>query len=87
LIARTVSCDGGPEFRVKIDHARDRLDQHIRLEALPSAIVDVWVAYHYWKNKFGLDDSNPANGVCFTAGVNNHSRAEAPLYSGISVKF
>lgn len=49
--------------------------------------VDVWVAYRYWENKFGLDDGNPANGVCFTAGVNNHSCTEKSLYSGITVKF
>ncbi len=50
--------------------------------------VDVWVAYRYWENKFGLDDSNPTNGVCFTAaGVNNKSCTEKSLYSGVSVKF
>jgi hypothetical protein len=52
-----------------------------------SHFVDVWVAYRYWDNKFGLDGSNPANGVCFTAGVNNHTCTENSLYSGISVKF
>ncbi|MBR1222752.1 hypothetical protein JQ557_32455 [Bradyrhizobium sp. U87765 SZCCT0131] len=50
--------------------------------------VDVWVAYRYWENKFGLDDGNPANGVCFFAnGVNNKSCTEKSLYSGVSVKF
>src|SRR4030081_2503684 len=41
--------------------------------------VDVWVAYRYWENKFGLDDRNVANGVCFTNGVNNHSCTEKSL--------
>lgn len=52
-----------------------------------SHFADVWVAYRYWHNKFGLDDSNPANAVCFTAGVNNRSCTESSLYSGITVKF
>jgi hypothetical protein len=49
--------------------------------------VDLWVAYRYWENKFGLDDGNPANGVCFTNGVNNRSCTEKSLYSGVTVKF
>ncbi|MFT4120875.1 MAG: hypothetical protein QM712_29425 [Bradyrhizobium sp.] len=49
--------------------------------------VDVWVAYRYWQNKFGLDDNNPANSTCFTAGVNNHSCTERSLSTGVSVKF
>lgn len=50
--------------------------------------VDVWVAYRYWENKFGIDDSNPANGTCFFAnGTNNKSCTEKSLYSGVSVKF
>jgi hypothetical protein len=49
--------------------------------------VDVWVAYRYWENKFGLDDGNVANGVCFTGGVNNRSCTEKSLYSGVTVKF
>jgi hypothetical protein len=49
--------------------------------------VDVWVAYRYWENKFGLDDANVANGVCFTAGINNRSCTEKSLYSGVTVKF
>lgn len=52
-----------------------------------SHFVDVWVAYRYWKNKFGLDDSNPANAVCYTGGANNHSCTESSLYTGVSVKF
>lgn len=50
--------------------------------------VDVWVAYRYWKNKFGLDDGNVNNRTCFTAaGVNNGSCTEKSLYAGVSVKF
>lgn len=53
-----------------------------------SHLVDVWVAYRYWENKFGLDDSNPKNRVCFFAnGTNNGSCTEKTLYSGLSVKF
>ncbi|MHC2518943.1 hypothetical protein [Bradyrhizobium diazoefficiens] len=53
-----------------------------------SHYMDVWVAYRYWQNKFGLNDSNPANTVCFTAaGANNHSCTERSLYSGVTVKF
>lgn len=57
-----------------------------------SHFVDVWVAYRYWENKFGLDDKNTANGVCFfnagtAAATNNKSCTEKSLYSGISIKF
>jgi hypothetical protein len=48
--------------------------------------VDVWVAYRYWKNKFGLDAANSA--VCnITPGRSNGSCTEESLYSGITVKF
>jgi hypothetical protein len=51
-----------------------------------SHFVDVWVAYRYWQNKFGLDhNTSPA---CLAApGVSNHSCTESSLYSGITVKF
>jgi hypothetical protein len=50
--------------------------------------LDLWVAYRYWENKFGLDDGNRANLVCYTAGgVNNKSCTEKSLYSGVTVKF
>jgi hypothetical protein len=52
-----------------------------------SQLVTTWVAYRYWANKFGLDDSNPANGVCYTNGVNNHSCTESTVYAGVTVKF
>jgi hypothetical protein len=51
-----------------------------------SHFVDVWVAYRYWQNKFGLDHNNSA--VCnVSPGVSNHSCTESSLYSGITVKF
>ena len=51
-----------------------------------SHFVDVWVAYRYWQNKFGLD--HKLSGVCNVApGVSNNSCTEKSLYSGITVKF
>jgi len=52
-----------------------------------SQLVQVFVAYRYWENKFGRDDNDPANRVCYASGVNNSSCAEKSLYSGITVKF
>jgi hypothetical protein len=52
-----------------------------------SQLVQVFVAYRYWENIFGHDDSDPANRVCFAAGVNNRSCAEKSVYSGVTVKF
>jgi hypothetical protein len=49
--------------------------------------VDTWVAYRYWQNKFGLDDSNVNNPVCYTNGVNNHSCTEKSVAAGVTVKF
>jgi hypothetical protein len=55
-----------------------------------SHFVDVWVAYRYWQNKFGLDH-NAENFVCnqFIGGAiqSTHSCTESSLYSGITVKF
>ena len=52
--------------------------------------VDVWVAYRYWQNKFGLDH-NAAPGVCTAVigGVlqSTNSCTEQSLYSGVTVKF
>jgi hypothetical protein len=53
--------------------------------------VDVWVAYRYWQNKFGLDH-NAELGVCNATLPNGtiastHSCTESSLYSGITVKF
>ena len=51
-----------------------------------SHFVDVWVAYRYWQNKFGLDHSNST--VCnVTPGVSNNSCTESSLYAGITAKF
>ena len=51
-----------------------------------SHFVDVWVAYRYWQNKFGLDHAKSV--VCnVSPGVSNNSCTEESLYSGISVKF
>jgi hypothetical protein len=51
-----------------------------------SHFVDVWVAYRYWQNKFGLDHS--FSPTCTLApGVSNHTCTESSLYSGITVKF
>jgi hypothetical protein len=49
-----------------------------------SHFADIWVAYRYWQNKFGLDHNvHPA---C-VAPATNHSCTESSLYSGITVKF
>jgi hypothetical protein len=51
-----------------------------------SHFVDVWVAYRYWQNKFGIDHKTSA--ICNVApGVSNNSCTESSLYSGITVKF
>ncbi|MGY3590303.1 hypothetical protein ACVIGB_010114 [Bradyrhizobium sp. USDA 4341] len=53
-----------------------------------SHFIDTFVAYRYWKNKFGLDGNNPANGVCFFAnGTSNRSCSEQTVYTGVSMKF
>jgi hypothetical protein len=55
-----------------------------------SHFVDVWVAYRYWQNKFGLDHSAPsiACGAVVNS-VNSPSGActESSVYTGITVKF
>ncbi|WP_316228236.1 MULTISPECIES: hypothetical protein [unclassified Bradyrhizobium] len=53
-----------------------------------SHLVDVWVAYRYWQNKFGLDH-NAMPGVCTVAatGQSTNSCTEKTVYSGITVKF
>jgi hypothetical protein len=53
-----------------------------------SHFVDLWVAYRYWQNKFGLDH-NATPGVCTLAanGRSTNSCTESSLYSGITVKF
>jgi hypothetical protein len=49
-------------------------------------MVDTWVAYRYWQNKFGLDH-NAAPGVCTVNGVSTNSCTEETLYAGVTVKF
>jgi hypothetical protein len=51
--------------------------------------VDVWVAYRYWQNKFGLDHNRAfaCTAVVGGATVTNGSCTESSLYSGITVKF
>jgi hypothetical protein len=46
-------------------------------------LVDVWVAYRYWQNKFGLDHT--AAPQCINA--NAGSCTESSLYTGVTVKF
>jgi hypothetical protein len=51
--------------------------------------LDVWVAYRYWQNKFGLDHDN-APGVCTIAGPgtpSTNSCTESSVYTGVTVKF
>jgi hypothetical protein len=48
--------------------------------------VDLWVAYRYWQNKFGIDHN--ASTVCnVSPGVSNNSCTESTVYGGITVKF
>src|ERR1700730_5846669 len=53
-----------------------------------SLFVDVWVAYRYWQNKFGLDH-NATPGVCTLAatGASTHTCTESSLYAGVTLKF
>src|SRR6266851_3418305 len=53
-----------------------------------SHFVDVWVAYRYWQNKFGLDH-NASPGVCtiFATGQSTNSCTESTVYTGVTVKF
>ncbi len=49
-----------------------------------SHFTDVWVAYRYWQNKFGLNHNvHPA---CIAPST-NRSCTESSLYSGVTVKF
>src|SRR6267142_605203 len=53
-----------------------------------SHFVDLWVAYRYWQNKFGLDH-NAMPGVCTLAatGQSTNSCTESTVYGGATVKF
>jgi hypothetical protein len=48
-----------------------------------SHYLDVWVAYQYWQNKFGLDHELSSNCIKLNAG----SCTESTLYTGVTVKF
>jgi hypothetical protein len=48
--------------------------------------LDVWVAYRYWQNKFGLDH-NAAPFVCTMGGQSTNSCTESSVYTGVTVKF
>ncbi len=51
-----------------------------------SHFVDLWVAYRYWQNKFGID--HKVSTVCnVRAGVSNNSCTEETVYGGVTVKF
>jgi len=55
-----------------------------------SHFVDVWVAYRYWQNKFGLDHNAPSVACSVTiGGVTRPSGActEESAYAGVTVKF
>src|SRR5436305_3235311 len=54
-----------------------------------SHLVDVWVAYRYWQNKFGLDHNRAFACTSVVGGVtvSNGSCTESSLYTGITVKF
>lgn len=51
-----------------------------------SHYVDVWVAYRYWQNKYGLDH-NVSKLCTISPGVSNNTCTESSLYSGITFKF
>nr|WP_246752479.1 hypothetical protein [Bradyrhizobium diazoefficiens] len=48
-----------------------------------SHLLDVWVAYRYWQNKFGLDHNRAPQCIGLTAG----SCTESSVFSGVTVKF
>lgn len=54
-----------------------------------SHLVDIWVAYRYWQNKFGLDHTRAFACTSLVGGVtvSNGSCTESSLYTGITVKF
>ena len=47
--------------------------------------VDLWVAYRYWQNKFGLDHKNSV--ACTFNGQSNNTCTESTVYGGVTVKF
>ena len=49
--------------------------------------VDVWVAYRYWQNKFGLDHNDSFACSLSSPGVTTDPAPRVRVYSGITVKF
>ena len=53
-----------------------------------SHFVDVWVAYRYWQNKFGLDHNRCQHGLQHRGRrQSNNTCTESTVYTGITVKF
>ena len=56
-----------------------------------SHFVDLWVAYRYWQNKFGLDHNAPSVACSVTIGgvtrPSTNSCTESTVYTGVTVKF
>jgi hypothetical protein len=54
-----------------------------------SHFVDLWVAYRYWQNKFGLDHTRAFACTAVVGGVtvSNGSCTESSAYAGVTVKF
>jgi hypothetical protein len=83
---------GGTSTKVELNSEPIRLTldaSKLAWGAKYSHFVDVWVAYRYWQNKFGLDH-NSAPGVCTVAGPgtpSTNSCTESSLYTGVTVKF
>ncbi|MCC8952770.1 hypothetical protein H8B02_04590 [Bradyrhizobium sp. Pear77] len=51
-----------------------------------SHYLDVWVAYRYWQNKYGLN--HKVDRLCtLSPGVSNGTCTESSLYTGVTVKF
>jgi hypothetical protein len=77
---------GGTKTAVEINSEPIRLtlDASRALGSKEAHLVDVWVAYRYWQNKFGLDHS--ASPTC-TVGLASGSCTEETVYTGVTVKF
>lgn len=50
-----------------------------------SHLVDLWVAYRYWQNKFGIDHNNSS--ICTVNAGSNNTCTESTAYGGVTVKF
>ncbi|MBB4262802.1 MULTISPECIES: hypothetical protein [unclassified Bradyrhizobium] len=74
LIAPTITEYNGEPVRLTLDASK------VLWGPKYSHFVDVWVAYKYWRNLLGLDDTS--NLACLSLNCRGSS-----LYSGITVKF